>query len=103
MIYYSYLLLKKGPGGVALLLEILTDNKNRSSSSIRHLLQKYGGNLSTPGSVSWIFERKGFLIFDNQKKTEEEIMEIGLEIDVDNIELLNEEKEKEIHKKIDKM
>lgn len=42
MIYYSYLLLKKGPGGVALLLEILTDNKNRSSSSIRHLLQKYG-------------------------------------------------------------
>lgn len=53
-----------GPGGVALLLEILTDNRNRTAQEIRHLFTKHGGNLGEAGCVAWLFEPKGLLIID---------------------------------------
>ena len=48
-----------GPGGVALLIEALTDNRNRTSADVRHLLSKHGGNLGEPGSVAYLFDKKG--------------------------------------------
>ncbi|MEX2355668.1 MAG: YebC/PmpR family DNA-binding transcriptional regulator, partial [Thermaerobacterales bacterium] len=53
-----------GPGGVALLLRVLTDNRNRAAADIRHLFSKYGGNLGENGCVAWMFERKGVILVD---------------------------------------
>src|ERR671932_268313 len=53
-----------GPGGVALLIEALTDNRNRTGSEVRHLLSKHGGNLGEPGSVSYLFDKKGVVTVD---------------------------------------
>lgn len=75
-----------GPGGVALIIEILTDNKNRSVSNLKHLLSKYGGNLGEDGSVQWMFEAKGQIILNQSSLKEEEemaIIEAGAE-DIEN-------------------
>ena len=53
-----------GPGGVALLLEVLTDNKNRAVGEIRHLLTKHGGNLGSTNSVAWLFDKRGYILVD---------------------------------------
>ena len=53
-----------GPGGVALLLEVLTDNKNRAVGEIRHLLTKHGGNLGSTNSVAWMFDKRGYLLVE---------------------------------------
>jgi len=74
-----------GPGGVAILIETLTDNKKRTVADIRHLLNKYGGSLGEAGCVSWIFEKKGMIVVDNKKKTEDEIMEIILDSGAEDI------------------
>lgn len=63
-----------GPAGVALLIESLTDNRNRTGSELRHILSRHGGSLGEPGSVSWIFEKKGELLLDATKYDEDEIM-----------------------------
>jgi YebC/PmpR family DNA-binding regulatory protein len=55
-----------GPGGVAVLVEALTDNRNRTSSEVRHIFTKHGGNLGEPGSVAWTFEKKGELVVDGR-------------------------------------
>ncbi len=68
-----------GPGGVALLIEAMTDNKNRTVAEVRHLLNKHGGSLGESGSVAWMFDRKGIITLPAQGKTEDEIMEIVLE------------------------
>jgi len=68
-----------GPGGVAVFIEAVTDNKNRTVAEIRHLFGKYGGNMGESGSVSWIFERKGLITVPTEKYTEDELMEIVLE------------------------
>jgi YebC/PmpR family DNA-binding regulatory protein len=63
-----------GTGGVAMLVDTLTDNRNRTSSDIRHLFTKFGGNLGEPGSVAWIFEKKGEIVVDGSRYSEEELM-----------------------------
>ncbi len=68
-----------GPGGVALLIEVLTDNKNRTVSEIRHLLGKHGGSLGEAGCVSWIFEKKGYILVEKSAVDEETLMGITIE------------------------
>ncbi|MCS7149282.1 MAG: YebC/PmpR family DNA-binding transcriptional regulator [Caldimicrobium sp.] len=66
-----------GPGGVAILVNTITDNRKRTVSEVRHLFSKYGGNLAEPGAVSWIFEQKGLIVVP--KRDEEKILEIAIE------------------------
>lgn len=68
-----------GPGGVAILIYATTDNKKRTTSNIRHILSKYGGNLGENGCVSWMFERRGYLTFSREKTDEEQLMEKAIE------------------------
>lgn len=69
-----------GPGGVAVLLEIMTDNRNRTAADIRHLFGKYGGNLGESGCVAWMFSKKGlFLIDKSAYGSEEDLMMLALE------------------------
>jgi YebC/PmpR family DNA-binding regulatory protein len=75
-----------GPGGVAVLVEGTTDNRNRCVSEIRHIFTKYGGNLGTAGSVSYMFKQKGVITVSGSKTTEEKLMEIALEAGADDIQ-----------------
>ena len=68
-----------GPGGVAVLVEALTDNKNRTVAEIRHIFDKYNGNLGETGCVNWIFEKKGMIVIPLKGLTEDEVMELALE------------------------
>jgi len=69
-----------GPGGVAVLLEIMTDNRNRTAADIRHLFGKYGGNLGESGCVAWMFSKKGlFLVDKSAYANEEELLMLALE------------------------
>ena len=63
-----------GPGGVALLIEALTDNRNRTGADVRHLLNKNGGNLGEPGSVSYLFEKRGVIVVDASRYDEDDLM-----------------------------
>jgi YebC/PmpR family DNA-binding regulatory protein len=63
-----------GPGGVALLVDALTDNRNRTGSEVRNMFSKSGGNLGEPGSVAWQFEKKGILVVDAGRFTEDDLM-----------------------------
>lgn len=79
LVYEGY-----GPGGVAILLDIMTDNRNRTASEIRHLFSRYGGSLGETGSVAWIFSRKGVMTFDRAAVEDEdafmlEALEAGAE------------------------
>jgi len=64
--YESFLYEGYGPGGVALYIELMSDNRNRTASEIRHILSKHGGNLGEQGCVSWMFSRRGQIIIDPQ-------------------------------------
>jgi len=68
-----------GPGGIALLIESVTDNKNRTVAEVRHILSKHGGSLGETGSVAWMFDRKGVITVVAGNKSEDEVMEIVLE------------------------
>lgn len=68
-----------GPGGIAILVEVATDNKNRTVAEVRHLFSKSGGSMGESGSVAWMFERKGIISFPQQGKTEEDILGIVLD------------------------
>jgi YebC/PmpR family DNA-binding regulatory protein len=68
-----------GPGGVAVLLEVLTDNKNRTVAEVRHLFDKYSGNLGESGCVAWMFDKKGLIEIASSSLTEDEVMELALE------------------------
>lgn len=74
-----------GPEGVAILVETMTDNKNRTVSDIRHLFTKYNGNLGENGCVSWMFESTGLVTVGKQAATEEKLMDIALEAGADDI------------------
>jgi len=63
-----------GPAGVAVLVEALTDNRNRASAEIRHAFSKHGGNLGEPGSVAWIFEKKGAIVVDGSRYSEDDLI-----------------------------
>jgi len=73
-----------GPGGVAVLIETLSDNKNRTVSEIRNILTKHGGNMGEAGCVGWMFEKKGLFIVDQSVAKEEELMELALEAGADD-------------------
>ncbi|MCC6962102.1 MAG: YebC/PmpR family DNA-binding transcriptional regulator [candidate division Zixibacteria bacterium] len=68
-----------GPGGVAVMVEVVTDNKNRTVAEIRHLFSKYGGNLGESGSVGWIFAKKGLIEVETAKANEDTLLELALE------------------------
>lgn len=75
-----------GPAGVAVILEVATDNKNRTVAEVRHIFSKNGGTLAETGSVAWMFDRKGVITLPKQSKSEEEIMEIVLESGADDFQ-----------------
>lgn len=74
-----------GPGGSAVLVQVLTDNKNRTVSEIRRAFTKYGGNLGESGCVAWMFEMKGRIAFDKESVDEDKLFEIALEAGADDV------------------
>lgn len=80
MMYEGY-----APGGVAMLVEVATDNKNRTIAEVRHIIGKGGGNMGEPGSVAWMFDKRGVLSFDPAKYTEDQVMEVALEAGADDV------------------
>jgi YebC/PmpR family DNA-binding regulatory protein len=80
-----------GPAGVAVYIEALTDNKNRTSADVRSLLTKHGGNLGANGCVSWMFEKKGLIIVDAKSVTEDALMELVLNAGADDMQNNTEE------------
>ena len=86
--YEDYIYEGYGPGGIAILIEILTDNKNRTLPEIRSLMTKNGGNLGESGCVSWIFHKKGIITIDSILVSEDDILEI---FDLGVEDVLNEE------------
>jgi len=75
-----------GPGGVAIIVEALTDNTNRTTPEIRHMFEKHGGNLGTPGSVRFQFEKKGYFAVEKSVVGEDKLMEIALEAGADDLQ-----------------
>ena len=80
VIYEGY-----GPGGVAVLLEALTDNKNRTVAEIRHLFDRYNGNLGESGCVSWLFDKKGVVTIDASSVSEDEVVEVAIEAGAEDV------------------
>jgi YebC/PmpR family DNA-binding regulatory protein len=74
-----------GPGGVAILVQVLTDNRNRTLPEIRHLFSKFGGNLGESNCVSWMFEKKGYIVVPKEKASEDLLMEIALDAGGDDV------------------
>jgi YebC/PmpR family DNA-binding regulatory protein len=74
-----------GPGGAAIVVEVATDNKNRTVSEIRHIFSKYGGNMGDPGSVAWMFERKGQILIERDKSNEDDLMNLMLEAGAEDL------------------
>ena len=75
-----------GPGGVAVLINCLTDNKNRTVADLKHIFDRHGGNLGEPGCVAWIFEKKGLIVFDKDKVDEEKLLELALEAGAEDVQ-----------------
>ena len=77
-----------GPGGIAVMVETLTDNRNRTASDVRHYFDKYGGNMGAAGCVSWSFDKKGVIVIDNEDEDldEEAVFESALEAGADDLE-----------------
>jgi YebC/PmpR family DNA-binding regulatory protein len=74
-----------GPGGVALLIDILTDNKNRAAAEIRNLLNKGGGNLGGAGSVAYLFQRKGLINYDASKYKEDDVLAVAIDAGAEDV------------------
>ena len=74
-----------GPAGVAIIVEVLTDNRNRSASSVRSVFTKHNGTLGQPGSVAWIFERRGSIVVDAGKYSEDDVMAAAIEGGADDV------------------
>lgn len=85
VIYEEQLMEAYGPGGVAILVEILTDNKNRTAPEMRSILTKHGGNSAGAGAVSWMFQKKGIITVPMQGQSEDTLMEIALEAGADDL------------------
>ena len=79
-----------GPGGVAILMEVMTDNKNRTVPDIRHIMSKNGGNLGESGCVNWMFEKKGTITLLKVGIDEDAVLEKSLELGADDFELEND-------------
>lgn len=74
-----------GPGGIAIMVEVATDNKNRTVAEVRHLFSKHGGSMGENGSVGWMFDRKGVIAIERASYDEEQMMEIALECGADDV------------------
>jgi YebC/PmpR family DNA-binding regulatory protein len=83
-----------GPGGVAVLVEVLTDNKNRAVAEVRHLFERHGGSLGAAGCVAWMFSQKGLIVLPKDQTDEEKLFEVALEAGAEDIK--EEEKEFEV-------
>ena len=83
--YESHLYEGYGPHGVAIMMEVMTDNKNRTIPEIRHIMSKNSGNLGESGCVSWIFEKKGTITIDKKTANEDKLITDCLEFEVDDI------------------
>jgi YebC/PmpR family DNA-binding regulatory protein len=84
-----------GPGGVAIMLDTLTDNRNRTAGEVRHRFSKYGGNLGESGCVAWMFERRGVLVVERGEVDEDEVMLLAL--DAGAVDVVTEGDVIEIH------
>jgi len=74
-----------GPGGVAVMVDAMTDNRNRTVAEIRHIFSKNGGNMGESGSVGWMFDKKGYIVVDKAAKSEDELFEIAIEAGADDV------------------
>jgi len=74
-----------GPAGVAIIVDVLTDNKNRSAADIRNIFSKHGGQLAQPGAVAWVFERKGSIVVDGTRYGEDDIMAAAIDAGADDV------------------
>jgi len=74
-----------GPGGVAMLVDVVTDNRNRTVAEIRSIFNKHGGNLGETGSVAWMFEKRGLIAVDRAEADEDRLMELALEAGADDV------------------
>jgi YebC/PmpR family DNA-binding regulatory protein len=83
-----------GPGGAAVLIEVMTDNKNRTTADIRHIFSKSSGNLGEAGCVAWMFQKKGYIVVEKSAVDEEQLMEVALDAGADDIQ--EDEKEFEV-------
>ncbi|MDD3366435.1 MAG: YebC/PmpR family DNA-binding transcriptional regulator, partial [Sphaerochaetaceae bacterium] len=84
-VYYELTYEGYAPGGVALIIDTLTDNKNRTAADVRSTLTKLGGSLGNPGSVSYMFETKGIISYDGEEYTEDQILEAALDLGAEDI------------------
>ena len=75
-----------GPGGIAIIMNVLTDNRNRTVAEIRHLMNKYGGNLGEAGSVSWMFRHKGQIIIDATRINEDTFIENVIDLEIEDLQ-----------------
>lgn len=83
--YESCLFEGYGPGGVALIVETLTDNKNRASSEIRNIFSKKNGNMAGSGSVAWMFEKKGYILVDKNNVSEDDVFSIAVDAGAEDV------------------
>ncbi|MCD6150069.1 MAG: YebC/PmpR family DNA-binding transcriptional regulator [Deltaproteobacteria bacterium] len=86
LVYEGY-----GPGGVAVMVDILTDNRNRTAADIRHIFNKGNGNLGENGCVAWMFDTKGLIVFEKENIGEEELFDLALEAGADDVEEITED------------
>ena len=75
-----------GPGGAAVIIDVLTDNKNRTVGELRHALEKHGGNLAATGAVAWMFAKKGYIVIEKSKTQEETLMAAVLDAGADDLQ-----------------
>ena len=75
-----------GPGGVAIFLEVVTDNKNRTVAELRHIFSKNAGNIGESGCVAWMFDRKGYIVVEKESASEDDLLEIILEAGADDLQ-----------------
>lgn len=85
-----------GPGGVAMMIEVLTDNRNRTVPEIRHIMSNYGGNMGEAGCVSWMFDKKGYILVDKKDADEDTLMSLSLEAGAEDMKNDPEEENYEI-------
>ncbi len=83
--YESILYEGYGPAGVAIIVDVLTDNKNRSAADVRNIFAKHGGQLAQPGAVAWVFERRGSIVVDGTRYSEDDIMTAAIDAGADDV------------------
>jgi len=83
----EYLYEGYGPNGSAILVQALTDNRNRTVAEVRHVFSRYGGNLGADGCVAWMFERKGVILVDAKRKDPDEIMLVAIDAGADDVQV----------------